>query len=162
MNSHRLTYTCHMDWKISSQFHMHVNICTQSCTLKHTEGEKENRVSFTNILLFILQNFYKDINREAMYIRYLHTGSILFHMVPVYAVRTCICASGRVHTSVWLHNLTRDYKSSTELMSKSMGSAVSLTGAGGGGGEKERQRLVWGRHGGRQDGRTAGETGGAA
>lgn len=115
---------------------MHINICTQSCTLKHTEGGKENSVSFTNILLFVLQNFYKDINREAMYIRYLHTGFILFYMVPVYAVFTCICVSGRVHTSVWLHNLTRDYKSSTELMSKSMGSAVGLAREGEGGGRK--------------------------
>lgn len=71
---------------------MHVNICTQICTLKHTEGEKENSVSITNILLFILQNFYKDINREAMYIRYLHTGFILYG--------PCIC-SMYVHLCVW-------------------------------------------------------------
>lgn len=80
-------------------------------------------------------------------------------MVPVYAVCTCICVSGRVHTSVWLHNLTRDYKSSTELMSKSMGSAVSLTRERGGEGCRERKAELGLRE---EDRMTAGETGGAA
>lgn len=105
-----------------------------------------NIVAFINILLFILQNFYKDINREAMYIRYLRPGFILFYMVPECAVCTCICVFGCIHTSVWLLNLTRDYKSSTELMSKSMGSAVSLTRERereeGGGRGKEREVLA--------------------
>lgn len=91
------------------------------------------------LFILILQNFYKDINREAMYIRYLN-------IVPAYAVHASVRGSGCVHTSVRLHNLTRDYKSSTELMSKAMGSAVSLTGEGGGGAE----RAEW-RNGGRQD-----------
>lgn len=63
--------------------------------------------------------------------------------MPVFAVHVNMCVSGCVHTSVWLHNLTRDYKTSTELMSKAMGSAVSLTRERGGGGkEKERERLA--------------------
>lgn len=58
-----------------------------------------------------------------MYIRYLNPE----YIVPAYAVHVSVCVSGCVPTSVWLHNLTRDYKTSTELMSKAMGSAVSLT-----------------------------------
>lgn len=83
-------------------------------------------------------------------------------MVPVYAVCTCICVSGRVHTSVWLHNLTRDYKSSTELMSKSMGSAVSLTREREGVGVERKKGRDWSEGGMEEDRMTAGDTGGAA
>lgn len=75
-------------------------------------------------LLLSLQNFYKDINREAMYIRYLLAG---FNLNGAYLCCThvcaCLCMRSCVCVCVWLYNLTRDYMSSTELMSKSTGSA---------------------------------------
>lgn len=73
---------------------------------------------------------------------------------------------GRVHTSVWLHNLTRDYKTSTELMSKAMGSAVSLTRERGGEGVEGKKGRDWPEGGMEEDRMTAGggwgETGGPA
>lgn len=52
-------------------------------------------------------------------------------------VQVCVC--------VWFHNLTRDYMSSTELMSESTGSALVLTG-----GRPEREKK---RHDGPAEGR---------
>lgn len=65
-----------------------------------------------------------------MYIRYL-CAEFDTHLRDVVLVCvSCVCLS--VHTCVrvylWLHNLTRDYMSLTELMSKSTGSALGLTG----------------------------------
>lgn len=74
-----------------------------------------------------------------------------FKVVHVCVVCARVCVSERVF--VCLHNLTRDYMSPAELMSKSTGSALGLTG---GRAEREREtcwepeRESW-RDGGRRD-----------
>lgn len=64
--------------------HMHAN------TGIHTHRNYTNQP-----LLLSLQNFYKDINREAMYIRYLLAG---FNLNGAYVLYACLCMS--VHAFV--------------------------------------------------------------
>lgn len=88
--------------------------------------------SFSNLFFVcFLQNFYKDINREGMYIRYLHSSlTIMCFESAACFYHTCSCIRLQTRTLVCVrfHNLTRDYMGLTELMSKSMGSALGLTG----------------------------------
>lgn len=49
----------------------HTHTPTLECTQAHTECDT-HPTPFESFCCF-LQNFYKDINREGMYIRYLHS-----------------------------------------------------------------------------------------
>lgn len=73
-----------------------------------------------------------------MYIRYLCAE---FDIMYIYVVHVCVlCAGMSVSECVCeVHNLTRDYMSPTELMSKSTGSALGLTG---GRAERKRDRMA--------------------